>query len=160
VIILPLNERHDRASFDCGVPGLTKYVQRYAGQHDRKGFGRTFVALEEGSSQIQGYYTISSGSVSFHEVPENVPHHPVPVVLIGRLAVDLKARGKGLGEILLMDALRRSKGVADQLGIYAVAVHAIDEQARAFYSKYGFRALLDEKLHLYLPMKVIRKLNL
>lgn len=160
MIIVPLDERYDRASFDCGVPSLNEYVRRYAGQHDRKGFGRSFVALEEASSRILGYYTISSGSISFGEVPENVPYHPAPIVLIGRLAVDLNARGKGLGEILLMDALRRSKAVAEQLGIYAVAVDAIDEQARLFYLKYGFRALRDDKFHLYLPMKVIRKLNL
>ncbi len=160
MIIVPLDESYDRSFFDCGVSSLNEYIRRYASQHDRKGFGRTFVALEESSSRVPGYYTISGGSVSFETVPENVPYHPVPVVLIGRLAVDLNARGKGLGEILLMDALRRSKRVAEQLGIFAVEVEAIDKQARAFYVKYGFKALLDDRLHLYLPMKVIRKLNL
>ena len=160
MIIVPLDEGHDRASFDCGISSLNEYVKRYAGQHDRKGFGRTFVALAEDSSRVQGYYTISSGSVSFEDVHENVPYHPVPVVLIGRLAVDLNARGKDCGEMLLMDALRRSNSVAEQLGIYAVVVEAIDERARGFYLKYGFKSLLDDKLHLYLPMKVIRKLNL
>lgn len=160
MIIVPLTAQHDRAGFDCGESLLNAYIQRYAGQHDRKGFGRTYVAIEEGSSVVKGYYTISSGAVSFEVVPENVPHHPIPIVLLGRLAVDHSARGRRLGETLLIDALARAERVADQLGIYAVAVEAIDERAREFYLKYGFKELLDDRRHLYLPIKVIRKLHL
>lgn len=160
MIVVPLNEEHDRSDFDSGEPPLNAYLQRYAGRHDRKGFGRTYVAIEEGSSVVKGYYTVSSGSVSFEAVPDNVPHHPIPIVLLGRLAFDLSMRGKGLGETLLMDALRRAREVADPLGVYAVAVDAINNRARQFYLKYGFKEMLADRLHLYLPIKVIRKLDL
>lgn len=160
MIIVPLHERHNRTQFDCGERSLNVYLQRYAGQHDRKGFGRTYVAVEaDDLPHILGYYTISSGSISFETLPENVPHQPIPVVLLGRLAIDLKARGRGLGELLLVDALRRTLLLADSLGIYALVVDALHEQARAFHLKYEFKELLDNRLHLYLPLKLIRKLN-
>lgn len=92
-------------------------------------------------------------------MPENVPHHPIPIVLFARLAVDRTARGKRLGETLLV-ALARAERVADQLGIYAVAVEAIDDRAREFFLKYGFKELLDDRRHFYLSIKVIRKLHL
>jgi ribosomal protein S18 acetylase RimI-like enzyme len=76
------------------------------------------------------------------------------------LAIDLKSQGKGLGELLLVDALERVVQASEQLGIYAVEVRALNENARRFYLKYGFTALLDDELHLYLPMKTIRKLRL
>ena len=160
MMIVPLSDHHDRSGFDCGEPPLNTYVHRYAGQHDRKGFGRTYVAIHEASLIVKGYYTISSGSVSFDTVPENLPHHPIPIVLLGRLAVDQSTQGRGLGAMLLIDALRRAQVVADQLGIYAVAVEAINDRAQHFYLKYGFKPLRDDRLHLYLPLKIIRKLNL
>ena len=83
-----------------------------------------------------------------------------PIVLLGRLAVDQSTQGRGLGARLLIDALRRAQLVADQLGIYAVAVEAINDRAQHFYLKFGFKPLRDDRLHLYLPLKVIRKLNL
>jgi GNAT superfamily N-acetyltransferase len=158
--IEPLSQAHDRSRFDCGEPSLNYYLQRLAGQHDRKGLGRTYVAVEPGKAAVKGYYTIASGSVSFEVVPENLPRHPVPIVLLGRLAVDLGARGLGLGTTLLLHALKKTVEVSGQLGIHAVAVDALDERARAFYLKYGFSQLLDDRLHLYLPMRVIRKLGL
>lgn len=160
MIIVPLSDKHDRSNFDCGEPSLDLYLKRYAGQHSRKDFARTYVAVEEGSPTVKGYYTLSSGSVSFEVVPENVPHHPIPIVLIGRLAVDKRMRGKRLGEMLALDSFRRILAVADQLGIYAVAVEALSENVRSFYHKFGFRELLDDKLHLYISMKTIRKLGL
>ena len=97
----------------------------------------------------------------FDEIPEKrLPRYPIPVVHLGRLAVDMRYQGKGLGEFLLMDALRRTQLVSEQIGVYAVEVRAIDEAARQFYLKYGFTELKDDKLHLYLPISVIRKLSL
>lgn len=155
-----LEAGHDRSLFDCGVAELNAYLQKYSGQHDRKGVGRTYVAIEAGDKQVLGYYTIASGAVAFDLVPENLPHHPVPVVLIGRLAVDLTRRGSGMGELLLMHALRLTQRAADLLGIYAVVVDALDEQAKSFYLRYGFSELADDRLHLYLPTKVIKQLGL
>ncbi|MBX3301191.1 MAG: GNAT family N-acetyltransferase [Nitrospira sp.] len=160
MIVVPLSDRHDRSQFDCGEASLNFYLQRYAGQHDRRGFGRTYVAISESSSTIRGYYTISSGSIAFETVPENLPHHPVPIVLLGRLAVDQQSQGQGVGGLLLVDALRRAQRAADELGIYAVAVEALSDRARSFYERFGFRALTDDRLHLYLAIKVVRRLRL
>lgn len=158
--IEPLESRHERQSFDCGEPSLNDFLQRFARQNDAKGLGRTFVAVRPGETTIMGYYTMSSGAVTFETVPDKLPRYPIPVVHVGRLAVDLVARGLGLGEVLLIDALRRTTLIAEQIGIYAVEVRALNESARAFYLKYGFVALLDDPLHLYLPMKTIRQLKL
>lgn len=158
--IEPLTPRHDRQLFDCGEPSLNDFLQRFARQNDVKGLGRTFVAVRPGEMAILGYYTMSSGAVTFETVPEKLPRYPIPVIHIGRLAVDLRVRGQGLGEWLLIDALRRTALIAEQIGIYAVEVRALNDTARAFYLKYGFVALLDDPLHLYLPMKTIRQLKL
>jgi GNAT superfamily N-acetyltransferase len=97
--------------------------------------------------------------VAFYHLPEDtsrkLPKHPVPVVLLARLAVDQCAQGKGLGEQLLLDAFQRSLDLSISLGVHAVEVVAINDAAAAFYSKYGFVPLLDEPLHLYLPIATI-----
>jgi GNAT superfamily N-acetyltransferase len=118
------------------------------------------VAVERGETVVKGYYTITSGAVSFKVVPENLLRHPVPVVLLARLAVDRTTRGEGLGAMLLLHALKRAQDVSEQLGMHAVAVDALNDSARAFYLKYGFTELLDDPLHLFLPIKKIRQLGL
>jgi predicted N-acetyltransferase YhbS len=155
-----LSPHHDRRNFDCGVEELNSYLQRYSSQHERKGIGRTYVATKDLETLVLGYYTISSSAVGFDVVPENLPRHSVPVALLGRLAVDNTARGQGLGETLLIHALRSAQRAARIVGIYAVVVDALDESARSFYMKYGFNELKDDKLHLYLPMKTIDKLDI
>lgn len=106
-----------------------------------------------------GYYTISSSGVAF-DVPKKLPRHPIPVALIGRLAVDITARRRRLGETLLIHALRSAQRASRIVGIYALVVNALDESARNFYMKYGFEELIDDRLHLYLPMKTIDRLGL
>jgi GNAT superfamily N-acetyltransferase len=160
LIIEPLSSKHDRSSFDCGESSLNTYLKQYARQNDEKGLGRTFVAVEASQTRIKGYYTISTGAVTFEEVPEKVPRYPIPIVHLGRLAVDLNSQGERLGELLLIDALERAFKASEQLGIYAVEVRALNDRARNFYLKYGFMPLLDDEFHLYLPMKTIRKLRL
>ena len=160
IIIERPSPHHDRRDFNCGVQELNLYLQRYSGQHERKGIGRTYVATKRGESRVLGYYTISSSAVAFDVVPENLPRHPVPVALIGRLAVDNIARRQRLGETLLVHALRSAQRAAKIVGIYAVVVDAFDESAKKFYLKYGFNELIDDRLHLYFPMKAIEKLNL
>lgn len=159
-VIEALNTRHKRAEFDCGEKSLNEFLKLYAGQNDTKGLGKTYVAVLPEQQKVFGYYTISSGSLAFENLPENLPRYPIPVVHLGRLAVDSSTKGQGLGELLLLDAFRRSLKVADQLGIYAVEVKALSEQARNFYLKFGFAELIDEPFHLYLTIKKIRKLNL
>lgn len=160
ITIERLSSHHNRRNFDCGVDELNSYLQKYSGQHERKGMGRTYVAIEQNDARVLGYYTLSSSAVAFDIVPENLPRHPVPVALIGRLAVDKIARRKRLGETLLIHALSSAQQAAKIVGIYAVVVDALDESARYFYLKYGFSELTDDRLHLYLPMKVIEKLRL
>jgi GNAT superfamily N-acetyltransferase len=160
LIIEPLSSKHDRSSFDCGEPSLNTYLRQYARQNDEKGLGRTYVAVETGQTRVAGYYTISTGAVTFEQVPEKLPSYPIPIVHLGRLAVDLSSQGKRLGEFLLVDALKRATLASEELGIYAVEVRALNDSARRFYLKYGFTPLLDDELHLSLSMKTIRKLKL
>ncbi|HXH69136.1 MAG TPA: GNAT family N-acetyltransferase [Pyrinomonadaceae bacterium] len=155
-----LQKHHNRASFDCGAESLNAFIKQFARQNSEKGLGRTFVAVLPGDSRVYGYYTIASGAVRFDTLPKKLPPYPIPVVLLGRLAVDNAAKGQKLGEGLLLDALKRGVRIADQLGIYAVEVYALSESARVFYQKYGFIELSDDRLHLHLPIKTIKDLGL
>jgi GNAT superfamily N-acetyltransferase len=159
-----LAARHDRTGFCCGKPSLDNFLHQLATQYDRRDMGRTYVATLPPDARVHGYYTLASGAVAFAVVPAEVsrklPRHPIPVAHLGRLAVDQGARGLRLGETLLLDALRRCVRFADELGIHAVEVYALDDDARGFYLKYGFTPLVDDGFHLYLPMKTIRRLGL
>ena len=155
-----LERSHERQAFACGKPPLDEFIVRLVSQYEKRNLGRTYVAVSQGERRVVGYYTLASGAIAFQNLPEatarKLPKHPVPVILLARLAVDRSAQGQGLGEGLLLDALDRSLGLADKVGIHAVEVDAIDEPARAFYEKYGFTALPDSPLHLYLPLSTIR----
>src|SRR5262249_22587034 len=152
-LITPLAADHDRESFDCGEASLNDFLKRFARQNQEKGLGRTYVAVLPEDARIYGYYTLASGSVRFDTLPWKLPRYPIPVIHLGRLAVDLSARGQGLGKILLLDALARAAGIADQLGIYAIEVYALNQEAKNFYLRYGFAPMLDDTMHLYLTMK-------
>jgi GNAT superfamily N-acetyltransferase len=158
-----LTAHHDRAGFSCGKPALDDFLARFATQYEKRDLARVYVATEPPGARVLGFYTLSAGAVSLDALPENVrkklPRHPVPVADLGRLAVDQSARGRRLGEFLLLDALRRVAEFADDLGLHAVEVYAIDEDARRFYLKYGFTPLIDDPLHLYLTMKNIRDMD-
>lgn len=163
-IIERLAKSHDRSQFSCGQTVLDEWLKTRAGQYDRKDLARTFVAVMLGQTRVLGYYALASHRVRFEALPEHqakgLPKIDVPVVLLGRLAVDQSMQGKGLGSFLLIDALRRAMEVSTEVGIRAVEVDALDAQARSFYLKYGFVPLLDDPNHLYLPMHAIRKLRL
>ena len=159
--IEPLAQCHSREAFDCGVDRLNVFLRAHAGQNARKDISRTYVAASEGSDEVVGYYTISSSSVDFAKVPNDLakrlPKYPVPTALLGRLAVDIRFQGQGLGRLLLVDVLKRIRALADQIGIHAVAVQALNERARNFYIAHGFIPLLDDAHHLFLPMATIRQ---
>jgi predicted N-acetyltransferase YhbS len=108
---------------------------------------------------VVGYYTLAAGTVACANLPPDVarklPQHPIPVVLLARLAVDQSVQGQRVGERLLGDALSRAAALSKSLGVYAVELVAIDEQAAAFYARYGFMPLLDDPKHLFLPISVI-----
>ncbi|HEV3236383.1 MAG TPA: GNAT family N-acetyltransferase [Gemmataceae bacterium] len=157
-----LASSHERSSFHCGESSLDEFLQRLASQYERKDICRTFVAVTGEHAVVQGYYSLSTGSVSYPTLPvetsRKLPRHPVPVAHLGRLAVDKKAQEKGLGAILLIDALKRCIQFSEQIGVFAVEVHALNDNARRFYVHFGFVELTDDPLHLYLPMRQVRKL--
>jgi GNAT superfamily N-acetyltransferase len=164
-LIEKLDKRHDRAAFSCGVEELDDYLHRFAGQNEKTGISQHFVAVATaGDGKVLGYYALSAGSVAFDVVPDELkkrlPRYPIPVAHLGRLAVDQCMQGRGLGAELLIDALARVARIGDEIGIHAVEVVAMNEAASRFYQKYGFTALKDDPKHLYLPMSVVRKLNL
>jgi GNAT superfamily N-acetyltransferase len=154
-----LERGHVRDAFSCGKPPLDEFIHRLVSQYEKRTLGRTYVAVRPGDKQVLGYYTLASGALSYQNLPESsarrLPRHPVPVILLARLAVDQSVQGKGWGEGLLVDALQRGLDLADKLGIHAVEVDAIDQQAKAFYEKYGFAPLLDNEFHLFLPTATI-----
>ena len=154
-----LSPTHDRQAFDCGETSLNEFLRQYARQNEAKGLGRTFVAVLPSEPKAYGYYTLAGGTLRPETVPEKLPRYPTPVVHLGRLGVDKAAKGQGLGEFLLLDALKRAEQTATQLGMYAVEVYALNEAARSFYFKYGFAPLLDGDLHLYLTMRAIRMMG-
>ncbi|MEQ1825799.1 MAG: GNAT family N-acetyltransferase [Pirellula sp.] len=159
-----LNQSHDRSVFDCGQSSLNEWFKERAGQFDKKDLSRTYVATQPGLSMVLGYYALSTHRVQFDSLSpadaKGLPRLDVPVILLGRLAVDSTVQGQGLGAFLLVDAMRRAMPIAEQIGICAIEVDAIDEAANQFYLKYGFRPLLDDPLHLFMPLHEIRKLNL
>jgi GNAT superfamily N-acetyltransferase len=143
---------------------LNDWLQQLAGQYERRDLARTYVVVRPNESRVLGYYAISNHQVSYEALPdehaEGLPTIDVPVILLGRLAVDRRVQGHGLGVYLLIDALRRAAYISQHIGVRAVEVHAIDENARRFYLKCGFVSLLDDEHHLFLPMQVVRQLNL
>lgn len=159
-----LQRAHGYSTFDCGQPILNEWLKNRAGQFDRRDLSRTYVATRPGESIVCGYYALSTHRVLYEDLPDTeskeLPRIDVPVVLLGRLAVDNTAQGQGLGASLLVDALRRAMHISDQIGIRAVEVDAIDETARQFYLKFGFQSLLDNPKHLLMPRHEIRKLKL
>jgi len=154
-----LDRSHVRDEFHSGKEPLDHFLHALVSQYEKRKLGRTYVAVLPGEKRVCGYYTLASGAVSFQHLPakaaKKLPRHPVPVTLLGRLAVDQSVQGKGLGRFLLTDALKRCLDLSGRLGIHAVEVHAIDQGARAFYEKFGFVALQDSELHLYLPPATI-----
>lgn len=161
-VIEPLEAKHDRAAFSCGVETLDVYLKTQAGQDLRKRAAVPFVITPDGKT-IAGYYTLSQYAVELDvvspELAKKLPKYPmVPVSLLGRLAVDVKFRGLRLGATLLLDALYRSLRLSKEIAAAGVSVDAIDDSAIAFYKKYGFMELPKIERRLFLPMGTIANL--
>lgn len=157
-----LNRAHDVSRFDCGRhPSLNQWLQKFALQNQANDSARTFVLHHSGS--VVGYYSISAGNIERSaasvRAAQGLANHPVPIVLLGRLAVDHREQGLGLGATLLQDALLRVREASDTIGIRAVLVHALDDQARSFYERFEFERCPGDPLHLMLLLKDIRKRN-
>ena len=158
-IIEKLRRELDLSTFDCGSPTLTTWLRKFAWLNQQADSAKTYVAVRE--NRVAGYYALTAGSVHKHEIPERIgkglANHPVGVVLLARLAVDVTEKGKGLGKALLFDALKRIEEAADIVGVRAVMVHAIDDQARRFYEHFNFDSSPVDPFQLMLLLKDIRK---
>ena len=160
----PLGPHHERASFSCGEPALDNYIRHQASQDARRRVARVFVASGDAPGRIAGYYTLSAASFEKDDLPaelaKRLPHYPVPAAVIGRLAVELRSQGGGLGEALLLDAIHRVVRAGDTIGVYAIVVDALHERAGAFYQRYGFMPFPSAPLRLFLPLRTFEQLGL
>lgn len=157
--IVPFDrQRHRRDEFQCGNDGLNEFLQLLVTQYERRKVGRTFVAVDE-SNRVVGVYTLSAGRIPHEVLPPQVakklPRHPIPTVLLGRLAVDLRYQRSGIGQQLLQDALKKALESHLLIGVFAVEVDAIDARAAGFYQKYGFIPLPSNPLHLLMPIATL-----
>lgn len=154
-----LARTHDVSAFDCGKPPLNDFLVKYALQNQASGGARTYVLTR--GNRVIGYYSLAPASVSPEEAPARVMkgqgRYPVPVILMARFAVAQSEQGKGFGKTLLRDALRRALAGADAIGGRAFLVHAKDEEARAFYLRFGMEESPSNPLHLLLLFKDIRQ---
>jgi ribosomal protein S18 acetylase RimI-like enzyme len=154
--IITLIGSHDRQSFDCGRPELNDWLKQVARQHQDKGLSKTFVAIDEtDTTRIRGYYALTLAELENRHLPDawakKLPHR-VPGVRLGRLAVDKTVQNKGLGELLLVDALMRAQCIYTNAGGIGLFVDAIDEQAAAYYRRFGFEVSPDNPRVLFLPV--------
>jgi GNAT superfamily N-acetyltransferase len=158
--IAALGKTHDRATFNCGSAALDRYLHQQARQDTEKRVAAPFVLVEPPALRVLGYYTLSASLVNASELPDTLakklPRYPqLPVTLLGRLAVDQSMKGKGVGQLLLLDALRRSLEAAVNIAAMAVLVDAKDEAAETFYRHFSFLPLQQQPRRLFLPMKTI-----
>ena len=154
--IRSLDARAHTLDFDCGEQVLNDYLQRYASQDIKRGVARAFIATSvEQPEMVAGFYTLSAGSIATETIPEQLrkklPRYPVPVALLGRLAVSKNCHGRGLGAILLADACKRVTAASETLGVAAIVVDAKTVKAAAFYQHFGFIALSGHTGRWLLP---------
>lgn len=157
VLIEALSSRHDRAAFNCGNDSLDRYIREQATQDIRRRLATVFAAVEAiAPSRICGFFTLSATSILPADLPREatrrLPRLPVPAALIGRLAVDRAFQGRGLGGILLADAVRKTTAAANTLAIAVLVVDPVDQAARNFYSTFGFASLRGPQSRMFLVL--------
>jgi GNAT superfamily N-acetyltransferase len=155
-----LRRDHPVDDFDCSKEPLNRFLIRYALQSQLAGSSQTYVALSD--DEIVGFYTLVFGEVAFDDAPDRLkkgmPRHPIPLMILARLAVSAAWAGKGIGSGLLKDAMLRTLQAADIGGLRALAVHAKDEEASSFYRHFDFIAAPSDPLHLFLLIKDLKSL--
>ena len=161
--VFPLEKGHKRDAFDCGNEALNRYLRHQARQDAERHVAAPFVLQDPDSRAVVGFYILSASLVPLEEVPQamrkKLPRYDyLPVVLLGRLAVDRRVKGQGVGEFLLLDALHRSLQTARQIGAMAVIVDAKDQSAERFYKHFDFLPCQRAPLRLFLPMHQVARL--
>lgn len=155
----PLGSEHALSGFDCGVHSLSAWLPKHARVAAASGSARTYLVEDAEQGRIVGYHALCAASVGRREASpragRGMPRHPIPAVLLARLAVDRSVQGRGLGAFLLCDAMARTLAVAAELGVRIMLVHALDEAARAFYLHHGFEPSRTDPMNLQLLVKDI-----
>lgn len=155
-----LRRDHPAEAFDCGREELNRYLVRYAWQNQQARVAQTYVGIV--GAGIVGYHTLAVGQVAREDAPERLTKglakHPVPIMLLARLATDRRWPGQGVGKALLRDAMLRTLQAAEIAGIRALAVHAKDEAARRFYEHFDFAPSPSDALHLFVLLKDVRRM--
>ncbi|MCA9833681.1 MAG: GNAT family N-acetyltransferase [Thermomicrobiales bacterium] len=154
---VPLREDHDCTSFHSGEDSLDHWLQQRAREGQSRGAARTFVSTND-DREVIGYYALSAGAVMRESAPGNLRRNmpdPIPVIVLGRLAVDLRYQGSGLGSALLKDAMLRALNASREIGAAALVVHALTDDLRDYYARFGFVEYPEGARTLYLPMKTI-----
>jgi GNAT superfamily N-acetyltransferase len=156
----PLERNDIRDGFHCGVASLDTWLVEHALGADAAGSARTYVVLDEDQNRVVGYYALTVASLERGEATgrasRGMPRHPIPAMLLARLAVDESVQGEGVGSTLLADAMQRTLLVAEETGIRLLLVHAVNEDARRFYLYYGFEPSPSDPMNLQLLIKDIR----
>jgi GNAT superfamily N-acetyltransferase len=155
----PLERKDTREGFRCGIASLDTWLVEHAPGADAAGSARSYVVVDEEDRAV-GYYALTVASLEREEATgraaRGMPRHPIPAMLLARLAVDESAQGEGAGAMLLADAMQRTLLVAEETGIRLLLVHAVNEDARSFYLHYGFEASPSDPMNLQLVIKDIR----
>jgi GNAT superfamily N-acetyltransferase len=158
-----LGPGHKKSAFSCGKALLDNYMHKQASQDIKRKLSAWFVVTDKYTHLIKGYYTLSNNSIPLQFIPDQIKkklpasYRSIPATLLGRLAVDHRFQGQGVGKLLLIDALKRSYETSTRIGSFAVVVDPIDMEAENFYAKYGFIKLPDSG-KMFLPMKTIKQL--
>ena len=157
----PLDRRHTLDGFDCGIDSLNVWLTEHARQAVAAGSARVFVMLGAAQDRVCGYYALAAAAVAHEQATERArkgqPRHPIPAVLLARLAVDVSVQGRGIGAWLLQDAMRRALSASEAVGMRVLLVHVLDDSARSFYERWGFEPSPTDPLNLQMLFKDIRK---
>lgn len=156
----PIEATDNTTDVASGEESLDRYLSDRALTNHLADLGRCYVCIDTDTEKVLGYYTLSAVAVEHADLPGKVRRNasnPVPAVLLGRLAIDTKAQGSGLGRFLVRDAILSTLAAADRIGVRILLVHALHEQAAPFYEKLGFKRSPTDPLHLYLLLADARK---
>ena len=159
--IVRMTSSHLRSDFDCGEPTLDLFIRTQASQYEKRRLGNTYAAIDD-ANVVVGYYTLAAGSLGVDErdsTRSKLPRHPIPIVLLARLAVTRAQQGSGLGFLLLQDAVRHVLTAANVVAVHALVVDALHDRAAKFYIKHGFTPVPQNLLKLYISIKTLQQAN-